>query len=63
MAAKRRCFIDRLDSVRRRLLLEPRGHKGMFAAVLTEAVTPEAAFGPIYRLSHNYFHKARGRRL
>ncbi len=36
------------DTYRRALVLEPRGHKDMFGAVLTEPTVPEADFGVIF---------------
>jgi proline racemase len=37
-----------LDHVRQALIREPRGHRDMFGAILTRAVTPEAAAGVIW---------------
>lgn len=48
MADKRRHFMENLDYVRLQLTREPRGHRDMFAAVVTEPVTEKADFGLVY---------------
>ena len=48
MRDKRAWLRKRADDVRRALVLEPRGHADMVAAVLTEAVSPEAHAGIIF---------------
>ena len=54
MKEKRLAFQDRHDQVRQLLTKEPRGHRGMFAACLTEPVTPGAHFGLIYMDPRRY---------
>ena len=44
----------RADSVRRAIVLEPRGHADMVAAVLTEAVSPEAHAGILFMDGRGY---------
>lgn len=48
MREKRAWLRRRADAVRRALVLEPRGHADMVAAVLTEAVSPEAHAGVLF---------------
>ena len=48
MKEKRLYFMENYDRVRLQLTRETRGHRGMFAALLTEPVTPGASFGLIY---------------
>ena len=48
MREKRAWLRKREDEVRRALVLEPRGHADMVAAVMTEAVSPEAHAGIIF---------------
>ncbi len=54
MAEKRRYFMERLDPVRRLLTREPRGHRDMIAAALTDPVSEGAAFGLIYMDARRY---------
>ena len=54
MREKRQYFIAHHDNVRQLLTWEPRGHRGMFAAFLTEPVTPGAHFGLIYMDPRRY---------
>lgn len=54
MAEKRRFFMENLDHVRRQLTCEPRGHRGMFTALVTEPVTDQARFGLIYMDPRRY---------
>jgi proline racemase len=54
MAEKRRHFMEHLDPVRRLLTREPRGHRDMIAAALTEPVTEGAAFGLVYMDARRY---------
>src|SRR5689334_23611709 len=42
---KRRYFQEHHDDLRTGLCLEPRGHRSLLIAVMTEAVTPGAHFG------------------
>ena len=55
IAEKRRWFQEHLDHVRTGLCLEPRGHRGLLIAVLTPAVTPEAAFGLFFIYPGGYY--------
>lgn len=48
MEEKRRFFMEQLDHVRLQLTREPRGHRGMLAALVTDPVTEGAHFGLIY---------------
>ena len=48
MVAKRRYAREHLDLVRRILMWEPRGHADMYGCILTEPVTPGAAFGVLF---------------
>ncbi len=54
MRHKREFFQANLDHVRRLLTREPRGHRDMLAAAITDAVTPGAAFGLIYMDARRY---------
>jgi len=54
MAEKRRYFMEQLDPVRRLLTREPRGHRDMIAAALTDPVSEGAAFGLIYMDARRY---------
>ena len=51
---KRDFFESRLDHVRKLLTREPRGHRGIMAAVATEPTSPEAAFGLFYMDARRY---------
>ena len=48
MRDKRAWLRRRADSIRRALVLEPRGHADLVAGVLTEAVSPEAHAGILF---------------
>lgn len=54
MQEKRAYFMRNFDQVRLQLTRETRGHRGMFAAMLTEPVTPGAHFGLIYMDPRRY---------
>jgi trans-L-3-hydroxyproline dehydratase len=54
MLLKRSWLRKRADGVRRALVLEPRGHADMVAAVLTEAVSPEAHAGILFMDGSGY---------
>ena len=54
MQAKREHFESHFDAVRRLLTREPRGHRGIMAAVATEPVSPHAAFGLFYMDARRY---------
>lgn len=56
MAAKRSYFQEHLDHIRLLLTREPRGHRDLLAAALTEPVTPGASFGLIYMDARRYPH-------
>jgi proline racemase len=51
---KRLHFMQNLDHVRKRLTWEPRGHRGMFTAVVTKPISPGASFGLIYMDPRRY---------
>lgn len=52
---KRRWFRERLDHLRTGLCLEPRGHRGLLIAVMTEPVTPDADFGLFFIYPGGYY--------
>jgi proline racemase len=54
MREKRLYFMEHYDQVRLQLTRETRGHRGMFAAFLTEPVTAGAHFGLIYMDPRRY---------
>ncbi|MDX2447277.1 MAG: proline racemase family protein [Desulfobacterales bacterium] len=54
MQEKRAAFAKQYDHVRKILTMEPRGHRDMFAAALTEPVSEQAAFGLIYMDAQRY---------
>lgn len=51
---KKNFFASRYDHLRQLLTQEPRGHRDMFAAVVTEPVSPESQFGLIYMDAKRY---------
>jgi proline racemase len=51
---KREQFAERYDYLRLLLTREPRGQRDMFAAAVTEPVSPEAHFGLIYMDARRY---------
>ncbi len=51
---KRLYLANEMDYVRGLLTREPRGHRDMFGAVITEPVSPGAAFGLIYMDARRY---------
>jgi proline racemase len=55
MADKRRWFQEHLDHLRTGLCLEPRGHRSLLIAVMTEAVTPGAHFGLFFIYPGGYY--------
>ena len=55
IADKRRWFQEHLDHLRTGLCLEPRGHRGMLIAVMTEPVTPAAQFGLFFIYPGGYY--------
>lgn len=52
--AKRDHFETHFDSIRRLLTREPRGHRGIMAAVVTEPVSSNGAFGLFYMDARRY---------
>jgi proline racemase len=52
---KRRWFQERLDHLRTGLCLDPRGHRGLLIAVMTEPVTPNAHFGLFFIYPGGYY--------
>lgn len=54
MQAKRNHFETRFDYIRKLLTREPRGHRGIMAAVVTEPVSPQGAFGLFYMDARRY---------
>jgi proline racemase len=54
MKAKRDHFESRYDHVRQLLAREPRGHRGIMAAVVTEPVSPKGQFGLFYMDARRY---------
>src|SRR2546428_11249088 len=55
IADKRRWFQEHLDDLRTGLCLEPRGHRGLLIAVMTEAVTPAAHLGLFFIYPGGYY--------
>ena len=55
IAEKRRWFQEHLDHLRTGLCLEPRGHRSLLIAVLTEAVTAGADFGLFFIYPGGYY--------
>ena len=51
---KRRFMQQHFDHIRKALLWEPRGHRDMYGAVLTEHVTPEADLGVLFMHNEGY---------
>lgn len=51
---KRRYFREELDHIRQVLMYEPRGHHGMYGCVMTEPVSPDAAFGVLFMHNEGY---------
>lgn len=54
MEEKYRYFIDNLDHIRLQLTREPRGHRDIIAALVTEPTTDGADFGLIYMDARRY---------
>jgi proline racemase len=55
IADKRRWFQEHLDDLRTGLCLEPRGHRGLLIAVMTDPVTPGAHFGLFFFYPGGYY--------
>lgn len=56
MAEKKSYLEQEMDSLRTLLLQEPRGHRNMFGAVLTEPATPGADIGVIFMDAGGYLN-------
>ena len=54
MKAKRDHFESHHDHIRMRMTREPRGHRGIMGAVVTEPVSPQGAFGLFYMDARRY---------
>jgi proline racemase len=52
---KRRWFQEHLDDLRTGLCLEPRGHRGLLIAIMTDPVTPGAQFGLFFIYPGGYY--------
>src|SRR6266702_541107 len=52
---KRRFFQEHHDDLRTGLCLEPRGHRSLLIAIMTEPVTPEAHFGLFFIYPGGYY--------
>jgi len=55
IAEKRAWFQEHLDHIRTGLCLEPRGHRGLLIAILTDPVTPGADFGLFFIYPGGYY--------
>src|SRR5437660_11839025 len=55
IAEKRRWFQEHLDHLRTGLCLEPRGHRSLLIAVMTEPVTAGAHFGLFFIYPGGYY--------
>lgn len=56
MMEKKKYLIEHYDFLRTALMLEPRGHRDMFGALLTEPVHEEADYGVIFMDSGSYLN-------
>lgn len=54
LAEKFSYFKEHYDSVRKLLLIEPRGHKDMYGAVITEVINPKADLGVFFMTASGY---------
>jgi proline racemase len=54
MSEKKKYFADNFDHIRKLLMFEPRGHKNMCGAVLTEPTRKDCNFGVIFLDSGGY---------
>ncbi len=54
MKEKRDFFKNNFDDIRGRLTMEPRGHSGVLAAMVTQNISKDAAFGLIYMDAKRY---------
>ncbi len=48
---KRKYVKENYDHIRKMMMLEPRGHSGMYGCIITEPVTPDGDFGVLF--THN----------
>lgn len=48
---KREYMLKNYDNLRKLMMLEPRGHSGMYGCILVDAVTPDGDFGVLF--THN----------
>jgi proline racemase len=55
MAEKQDYFLERCDHIRASLMQEPRGHKNMLGAVLTDPVTADGDIGMIFLRPQGFF--------
>ena len=51
---KRRVMKERYDHIRKLLMLEPRGHSGMYGCIVTPPVTDDGDFGVIFMHNEGY---------
>jgi proline racemase len=51
---KRRYMQRHLDHIRKALMWEPRGHRDMYGAIVTQPVTPEADLGVLFMHNEGY---------
>ncbi|MBE3095420.1 MAG: proline racemase family protein [Actinobacteria bacterium] len=56
MMEKKIYLKEKLDYIRKLLMLEPRGHNGMFGSVLTQPVNPSADLGVIFMDTEGYLN-------
>lgn len=56
MMERKKFLEENYDYYRTALMLEPRGHKDMFGAIVTEPITPEADLGVIFMDSGGYLN-------
>lgn len=52
--AKRRYMLEHYDHLRKMLMLEPRGHSGMYGCIVTPPVTDDGDFGVIFMHNEGY---------
>src|SRR5438128_10535725 len=54
MLEKRRSLQQHFDHIRKALLWEPRGHRDMYGAIVTQGVTPDADLGVLFMHNEGY---------
>src|SRR5215831_12000545 len=54
MLEKRQYFLDHYDSIRRTLMLEPRGHDDMYGCVITPPVRESSDLGVLFMHNEGY---------